>query len=178
MTMTETEVVPQQEYDAALARIRDYRDQLQRADSQADQNSLDRAADLEILYRSMQWVDEVPAPKNKVWRGRPVDPKSRNRFAGWVLQQTGLSPSRVTQLHKANEVRGLISSALPINSARALQPFSRLRSAGYGDRIPDVYKRAVELAEGKSPTSKETTQAVRDYLAQFTTTQPPGAEIR
>jgi hypothetical protein len=176
MTMTESapEVLRDEEYDAALTRVAAYRDQLEHADKQADQNSLDRARDLELLYQSMRWVDEVPAPKNKVWRGRPVDPRSRNRFATWTLQKTGLNPSRVRQLHNAREMLdGLIDTGVTVNPVgeRALRPFGRLRRAGYGDRLGDVYKMALQLAEGRSPTARETSQAVRDYLAQFSTGQ-------
>ncbi len=173
MTVTETETIAQQDYEAALARVAAYREQLERADKQADQNSLDRAADLELIYQEMRWVDEMPAPKHQVWRGRPVDPRSRNRFATWVLQQTGLKPSTVSQLHKAHEVVGIIAdtSAVIPASARALHAFSRLRKAGYGDRIPEVYKMAVQLAEGKPPTSAETRQAVRDFLSKWSPQQ-------
>lgn len=170
--MTEAEIITQQqEYDAALARVAAYREQLERADSQADQNSLDRAADLELIYQSMRWVDEVPAPKNKVWRGRPVDPRSRNRFATWVLQQTGLNPSYVKRLHSAHENFGALGTKIPPTGERALRPFQRLRRAGYGDRIPDVYKMAVQLSEGRPPTSAETRQAVRDFLVQWSPAQ-------
>lgn len=172
--MTEASTITQQqEYEAALARVAAYREQLERADTQADQNSLDRAADLELIYQEMRWVDEMPAPVHQIWRGRPVDPRSRNRFATWVLQQTGLKPTTVSQLHKAHEVVGIIAdtSAVIPASARALHAFSRLRRAGYGDRIPEVYKMAVQLAEGRPPTSAETKQAVRDFLAQWSPQQ-------
>jgi hypothetical protein len=163
-------VTSQQEYEAALARIEAYREQLERADKQADQNSLDRARDLELLYQSMQWVDQLPAPKHQVWRGRPVDPRSRNRFASWVLQNTGLNPGTVRRLHAADEVVNSCSLGA-IKSERAIRPLLRLRRAGYGDRIPEVYKMAVQLAEGQPPTSAETKQAVRDFLAKYTTAE-------
>jgi hypothetical protein len=168
-----TEVMQQQEYAAALARIAAYREQLERADRQADQNSLDRAADLEVIYQAMHWVDEMPAPVHKVWRGRPVDPRSRNRFATWVLQQTGLKSTQVGQLHRAHELIGIISAAASVipDGEYALRPFARLRKAGYGDRIPEVYKMAVQLADGHAPTSAETRQAVRDFLARYTSAQ-------
>lgn len=169
-----TEIMQQQEYAAALARIAAYREQLERADRTADQNSLDRAADLEMIYEAMRWVDELPAPKNTVWRGRPVDPRSRNRFATWVLQQTGLNPSRVRQLHNARELlTGITATGVTVIPAGegALRPLARLRRAGYGDRIPEVYKMAVQLADGHAPTSAETRQAVRDFLARYTTAQ-------
>lgn len=170
--MPET-VIAQNDYAEALTRVRDFKEQLQRADRTADQNSLDRAADLELLYQSMRWVDEIPAPKNTIWRGRPVDPRSRNRFAGWVLQQTGLHPSRVGQLHRAHELTGIIGTGYKqfLTSEKALRPLARLRRAGYGDHIPEVYKRAIELAEGRPPTEAETRQAVRDFLARYTTAQ-------
>src|SRR5258706_4504787 len=166
------EIVAQQDYDAALARVAAYREQLERADRQADQNSLDRARDLELLYQAMRWVDEVPAPKNKVGRGRPVDPRSRNRFAGWMLQRTGLKPAHVYRLHKAHEVAEIISPADKefLTSEYALRPLQRLRRAGYGDRIGEVYKNAVQLAEGQPPTAAETRQAFRDFLPQLTPT--------
>jgi hypothetical protein len=172
--MTDVTTIAAQDYDAALARLRDYKAQLEGADRQADQNSLDRARDLEVLYQAMRWVDEVPAPKNTIWRGRPVDPHSRNRFATWVLQSTGLSPSRVTRLHSAHEIAANISASGTIirpETEGAVRPLTRLKRAGYGDRIPEVYRRAVQLAEGKPPTSAETGKAVRDYLAQFTVTE-------
>jgi len=173
MTQTLPEMLAQQDYEAALARIAAYREQLEHADRQADQNSLDRAADLELIYQQMRWVDELPAPKHQVWRGRPVDPRSRNRFATWVLQQTGLKPTHVGQLHRAHELVGIISATASVipDGERPLRPFARLRKAGYGDRIPEVYKMAVQLAEGRAPTSAETRQAVRDFLAHFTTGQ-------
>lgn len=170
MTMT-TETVTEEA--AALERLRAYREQIQRADRQADQNSLDRAADLELLYQAKQWVDQLPAPKNTVWRGRPVDPQSRNRFASWVLQQTGLHPSRVRQLHDAREVIGLIDTPYQefLSGEYSVRPLKRLRKLGYSESISEVLKRAVQLAEGQSVTSAETTQAVRDFLATHTSGQ-------
>lgn len=172
--MNVTSEIAQQDYEAALARIAAYRDQLDHADKQADQNSLDRAADLEMIYQAMRWVDEMPAPVHKVWRGRPVDPRSRNRFASWVLQQTGLNPSYVKRLHSASEIAANIGAQGTIiqpTSERALRSLQRLRRAGYGDRIPEVYKMAVQLADGRAPTSAETQRAVRDFLAKYTTAQ-------
>jgi hypothetical protein len=170
--MPETKIA-QQDYAAALGRIRDYKTQLDSADRQADLNSLERARDLELLYQSMRWVDELPAPKNVIWRGRPVDPRSRNRFATWVLQTTGLKPAHVGKLHRADEMLGIIGPAGLINPTGewALRPLVRLRRAGYGDHIADVYRSAVQLADGHAPTYAETSRAVRDFLARYTQTQ-------
>lgn len=161
------------EYQAALERVRAYREQLNEADRRTDQGSLDRARDLELLYQEMRWVDELPAPKNKVWRGRSVDPRSRNRFATWVLQQTGLVPSRVRQLHLAEETVGILVTAVTVipDGEWALRPLRRLDRQGYGDHLIDVYKRALELAEGDVPTYAHTSKAVRDFLAQYSAPQ-------
>ena len=157
---------------AALERIRAYREQLDRADRTADQNSLDRAADLELLYLSFTWVDDLPAPKRQAYRGRPVDPRSWNRFGSWVHLQTGLHPSRVAQLHRAHELVGIISTRVQVipTGEYALRPLARLKRAGYGDRIPDIYETAVKLADGP-PGPAETKQAVRDFLAQWSPQQ-------
>lgn len=174
--MPETEIA-QTDYAEALARIRDYKEQLQRADRTADQNSLDRARDLELLYQSMRWVDEVPAPKHTVWRGRPVDPRSRNRFATWVLQTTGLSASYTKRFAVAIELMNSSDTVtrIPPAGEGALRPLQRLRRGGYSEHIDDVYKRAIELAEGQPPTVAETRQAVRDFLARYTRTQRSAA---
>ena len=173
-TETEAIKVTEEDYNAALERIGAYREQLAEADQHADLGTLDRARDLELLYQDMRWLDEVPAPKNTIWRGRPVDPRSRNRFAQWVLQKTGLHPSRVRQLHNASEMVGALIdtgvSVIPPGEG-AVRPLFRLRRAGYGDHIAAVYKRAVELADGSPPTARETKKAVRDFLAQYTPSQ-------
>ena len=173
----QTETVTQEGYQAALDRLRDYRKQLQGADRQADRNSLDRARDLELLYRAMQWVDEIPAPKHQVWRGRPVDPRSRNRFASWIVQTTGLRPSTVRKLHAADEIAGIIvpSGTVIPGGEWALRPFMRLRRAGYEDHIIDVYRAAVQLADGDTPGYAETDRAVRDFLARYTPGQRQAA---
>lgn len=158
-----------EDYAAALARVSEYRAQLARADGEADRGSLARAADLQYLYDQMRWVDELPPPLHKVWRGRPVDPQSWNRFAKWVLQVTGLGERYTAYLHRAHDTVRIIGTVVQINrdevGERALRPLARLRTAGYGDRIPEVYKNAVALAEGRPVTSADTRQAVNDYLA-------------
>lgn len=174
--MSETEIA-QTEYTAALDRIRDYKKQIEGADRQADQNSLDRARDLELLYQSMRWVDELPAPKHQVWRGRPVDPRSRNRFATWVLQTTGLSTSYTKRFAVAIDLLDSSDTVTknPPTGEGALRPLQRLRRAGYGEHVNDVYGRAVELAEGRPVTVAETRQAVRDFLAKYTRTERSAA---
>jgi len=161
---------------AALDRVRDYAEQIRQADRNADHGSLDRARDLELIYQAKKWADEMPAPVHQVWRGAPVDPYSRNRFASWVLQNSGLVPSRVRQLHGALEVTdAFIVTAVTTNQVPtgewAVRPLVGLRRAGYADRIGEVYQRAVELADGALPTQAETKRAVKDFKSQFTRTQ-------
>ena len=161
------------EREEIIQRVRSFSSQARTAARTADQGSLDCAADLEALYQDMSWADEVEPPKNKVWRGRPVDPCSRNRFAGWVLTKTGLSPGRVRQLSLAHELVPIIATAVAVipEGERSLRPLRGLIGNGYGDSIPQVYKRAVELAGGLPPTSEHTTRAKREFLAKFTRTQ-------
>lgn len=169
-----TQPIVEQEYQAAVQRLRDFVGQLAAADRTADQGSLDRAADLALIYEAKAWKDEVPAPKNTVWRGRPVDPDSRNRFATWALQQLGLSPAITKELLRAHDWMGRFmaeASAVSPSGKWALRPLYRLERVGRADEVPEVYRRAVELAEGRPPTAAETKAAVRDYMAQFTPSQ-------
>lgn len=168
-----TDQLSQQGYAAAVKRLQSYVEQLTSADKKADQGTLERAADLALVYETKAWKDEVPAPKNAVWRGRPVDPESRNRFATWALQQLGLSPSRTKELFRAHDWIATYGRATSISpsGAWALRPLYRLERIGRKDAVAEVYRRAVELAEGRPPTAAETKQAVRDYMARFTPTQ-------
>jgi hypothetical protein len=168
-----TETLPDPKREAAIQRIRDYVGQLQRADRDADQGSLQRAEDLELIYQDMRWADDLPQPKHEVWRGRPVDPKSRNRFAGWVLQTTGMTPGRVRQLHLARDLMENYCYQVAVipEGERVLRPLRGLVSKGYGESVKRVYENAVKLAGGSSPTARDVTTAKREFLAQFTRTQ-------
>src|SRR6266487_1117059 len=86
------------EYEAALERLRAFRRQLDQADQRADAGSLDRAADLAMIFSDPErrWVkemDETHPVKRTHFRGRPVDPEGRSRFSTWVKEKIDLRPT-------------------------------------------------------------------------------------
>ena len=84
---------PLPDTDASLlAELYEYAEQIADADSRNDSSSMDKAAKLEALYLSTAWSDEWSAakpakPHDAV--GRPVDPRSRNRFNEWMQWRAG-----------------------------------------------------------------------------------------
>jgi hypothetical protein len=136
-------------------------------DTQVDQQSLDRAADLEVIFEDMSWVDEMPTPIKKP-RGPTTDPRSRRQFATWVKINYGISATYVNDLHSAHEFtsNAVASDLVKPATEFAVRPLRKLRGQGYGDHQVDVWKRAVELAGGESPSERETKLAVHEFLAR------------
>jgi hypothetical protein len=167
---TQTKQIAADEYQAALDRLRTYRDLLETADRKADELSLTCAADLALLYESKQWAADLPPAKPDV-TGK-VQPYSRNRFATWVekVSSINLRKSYTTQLLTAHDLYSQVStvSAVAPMGAYSLRPLKFLATKGHGGAVPEVWRRAVELAEGHAPTGEQVAQARRDYLAQFT----------
>lgn len=162
------------DYEAALERVRAYAEKIRTGERAVDQESLDRAADLAVLYEDKRWVqelaDEGKAPKTKIFRGRPVDPESRNRFASWVLTREGLSPSYTRALLQAKDWRDRFSdNALAINlTVRTQRPLYALDSRGRGDHTGEVIARAQELAgDGQRITSAHTRKAVSEFWEKY-----------
>jgi hypothetical protein len=143
------------EYEAALIRVREYAEKIRDGERAADQESLDRAADLAVLYADKRWVQELEvegkAPKTKVFRGRPVDPESQNRFASWVLTHEGLSPSYTKRLLHAHDWRSNYGAPGTVNTERAIRPLYALERRGRGDSTPEVLARAQEIAGDTLP---------------------------
>lgn len=161
----ETDRLDDDAYERAIVELRAYREQLDRADKQADAGSLDRAAVLAAIFVDKRWVDEVPAPKKTHFRGRPVVADSRSRFAKWVMERVGLQPRHCYQLLNANTVANSLRGAHinPGASEWALRPLSKLLRDERSDEIEAVWRRAVELADGESLTSAHVRQALRDH---------------
>jgi hypothetical protein len=160
-------------YEAALARVREYAEKIRDGERAADQESLDRAADLAVLYEDKRWVQELAAegkaPKTKVFRGRPVDPESQNRFASWVLTHEGLSPSYTKRLLHAHDWRSIYGAPGTINTERTIRPLYALERRGYADHTPEVVARAQEIAgDDATVTSAHTRQAVSEFWAKYT----------
>jgi hypothetical protein len=169
-----------QEVSDAEARIRqwiaaaqDARDGKRAADGRSDSESLERAADLDLVYDAMEWVADMPAPvirKPGPKGGRPkgrIDPKSREQYAKWVRQHFGWgSAARLSQLHTAHEFvvsRNTVTGNHPSGEG-ALRPLWHLRDEGYGDHIDRVWEDAVKLACGLPVTTTETRKAVNAFL--------------
>lgn len=166
-------------YDEALARVRDYAAKIRAGEQATDQDSLARAEDLALIYEDKRWVqelaDEGKAPKTKVYRGRPVDPESRNRFASWVLTREGLGPSYTKRLLQANDWRsnyGAPGTVIP--TERAMRPLYALERRGRGASTAEVIERAHELAEYGPVTAAQTRQAVSEFWAKYS----PGEKRR
>lgn len=167
------------DYSAALARLRKYAEAIRTGEQVVDQDSLARAADLALIYEDKRWVkelaDEGKAPKNAVYRGRPVDPESRNRFASWVLTHEGLSPSYTKRLLRAHDWRGNYgATGTEIPTEGAIRPLYALERRGQGSSTADVIARAAELADGEPITAAHTRQAVSEFWTKYS----PGEKRR
>jgi hypothetical protein len=142
-------------------------------DQEADQQSLDRAADLEEIYQEMAWVDEMPEPKKKRL-GRRIDPKSREQFAKWVKQTYGWgSSSGLAQLHQAHELLPiLLTTVREMRPAgeRVIRPLAKLRKEGYGDHQAEVWQAAVWAAGNMPPSESQVRKAVTEFLERH---KPP-----
>ena len=167
-------------YEEALERVRTYAQKIRDGEQAADQESLDRAADLALVYEDKRWVAELEAegkaPKTKVFRGRPVDPGSRNRFASWVLTHEGLKPSYTGKLLKAHEWRGNYSDSVRIiHTEAAIRPLYALERRGRGSSTEEVIARAQEIAgDGQPVTSAHTRKAVSEFWEKWS----PGEKRR
>jgi hypothetical protein len=150
---------------AALKRLGKFADQQRDSDDLADRGSLDRAADIVALYEDRSWVKELPPPKVARNRGRPVDPESFSRFSKWLAEQTSLTGRRAYQLRDAFELAETYLNQVQIkpHGERDLRPLRWLARHNYGERISDVWNLAVELADGRTPSSR----TVRRALAQW-----------
>jgi hypothetical protein len=170
-----TERLDDSEYQTRIERLRSYREQLDRADQQADSGSLDRAADLAAVYTDKRWVDELPAPIKASFRGRPVEPDSRSRFAKWAKEKLDLAPAYSYFLLNAHELSGIISTRVETNrprSAKALRPLYKLLKDKRGEQAVDIWRRALQLAEGATPTHAHVRKALADHDKALGYSQP------
>ena len=129
------------DYDTALARVRAYAKKIRDGERAADQESLDRAADLAFLYEDRRWVEEEAAagraPKTTMFRGRPVDPAAKHRFGTWLYNRGDLGPSQTTRLLKANEWRQTYSASRGISALQLAAPGARIEYSDDAKRVID-----------------------------------------
>lgn len=174
---------PQKEGNRAVTTVRDdlatvaaYADRLAESETLADVGSMAAARALAELYESGEWVEEWNTERpiiERKGRGRPADPKGRNRFAQWVrwrLDQQGrsLQTRQTYYLLNADDMAGIVCTAVQRNqvgSAKALNPLGWLRKNRLADRAPEVWERAVTLAGGNP--SHVTSEDVRQALAEW-----------
>lgn len=155
-----------EEYQAAIERLRAYVLQLELAKETTDSGSLERANDLARIYADKRWMDELPAPVRTSFRGRPVEPDSRSRFAKWVKAHVNLAPSYSYFLLNAHQLAGIISTRVEENrpaTAGPLRPLYKLLRDHRGDQAPAIWRRAVELADGGIPTTADVRKALADH---------------
>ena len=161
--------------EAAIKRLRSYRDKIDAADKTIDRDSLDRAADLIAVYDDKQWVQQLPPPKSKQWRGQPVDPESFARFTIWAKESIGLTPMRCYQLRAAHGISRVHLNSVSIEpqGEAPLRPLSRLVKLGYAERgIPEVWEQAVAEAGGTAPTAAIVKSAMGRWIADNVPKKP------
>jgi hypothetical protein len=156
-------------YEAALARIRAWVDSSRKLEGDAQRATMERAAEMMALYKDKRWVKAIPPPKNKVWRGRPVDPESFNRFSGLLLQETGLKPGHARNWKLAHElVADLLQRvAIKPSAEYVIRPLRSLRKIGYEDQIDPLWSRAVDLAGGQEPTAEQVKKVVSEFRKEI-----------
>ncbi len=158
-----------------LQEVFDYADEIHDADAAQDSFAMQRAKTIEALYVSETWVAEwleIKPPKpNAV--GRPVEPSSRNRFNEWLAWRASksgrrtLQARRTYQLLNARKVQTYLHfSAKKDLPETAIRPIVWMLSRGYEDRIKDVERIALELADGKPVTAKITRKAMAEWKKQ------------
>jgi hypothetical protein len=160
---TAVQQLTETEYDAALARLRDWADQIANAEADADRGSLDRAADLREVFESKRWVADLPPVKSLAKRRMRRD--TQKEFVRW----TKLNPDKIGRPYTQSRIARLVNAAriagyaIGINSEGALRPLSGKFATEHFDEIPDVINRAREIADGGQVTEKIVAKALRDH---------------
>ena len=162
---------PLPDTDASLlAELFEYAEQIADADSRNDSTSMDKAAKLEALYLSTAWSDEwiVAKPAKPDAVGREPNPYSRNRFSEWMHwraekeHRKALRSRHIYNLLTAREVASHLHSCAN-GSESALRPWAWMLKAKYGERLPEVERIALDIADGKPVTDS----IARKALAQW-----------
>lgn len=148
-----------------LDRLSKFVSQQRGADELADRDSLERAADLMRLYEDRDWVSELPPPKTLRHAGRPVDPESFSRFTKWLRERVPLSGSLAYRLRDAHELETnyFASGEIIPSGEYVLRPLKWLTKHEYGDRVPEVWAIACEMAGNKSPDNPTVRRALSKW---------------
>jgi len=156
-----------EEREATLSRLRDFAKQHRDAEDLADQSSLDRAKDIVDLYEEKEngrrkWALEMEPPKTRRHMGRPVDPESFSRFTKWLAERVPLAGRTAYQLRDAHDIQAtyLRTAQITPSGEFQLRPLKWLMKHEYGDRVPEVWAKAVELAGGEVPDNPTVRRAL------------------
>lgn len=171
------------ERERLLESIAEYAARIERADELAQADTIAKAADLAALYDEGSWVEEwqeiKPAKKDALGN---INPASRNRFAAWLVwaeEQRGKPapvPSRSYQLLDAHSICSRLDGVETVpTSEDVVRPLKWLEKAKYEDRIPEVWARAVELADGGKVTREHVLKARTEFRAKLTPAQDRAA---
>ena len=171
--------------DERIVRLRDWLAVSVTAEERAQAESLQRARDLMSLYEDRQdewvaWMDEhYPVRKSF---GRPGDPRSFNRFAGFLVKSglVDMASRRAYQLRDADDVVRTYLNRVQISPAteRSIRPLKRLQKEGYGPQVPKLWEQACERSDPRPPTEKDVHAVIADFGKTWSKTQRRGAVVQ
>lgn len=161
-------------HEQLLETVTDYAETVSQAGQLEQSTSMDAAVALHELYEQGDWVDEwleqSPAPKSnpRNWKA-----DARSRFTKWLewraqqVNKSALVSRRVYQLIDAAEIADDLTlnrgSKLEVTE-RTLRPLTWMRKQRHDKFLPDVWRRAVDLAGAESKVTEATVkQALADW---------------
>lgn len=166
--------------NALLDVLADYADQQAELDRQAYRNTLAIALAVQELYESKvwvpQWLEQKPPPKVLTSRWNPESVNRFQQWQAWSNEQRGRRPmgSKTTyrMVNVARVFDAIPNSQFVTDKLGEAAPFIALdwmRRNGYLDRIPDVWRIAVQMAGSVDRVTQEHTKAAlvqwkHDYL--------------
>lgn len=162
-----------------LDSIAEYAARVEKADKLAQADTIAKAADLAALYDEGSWVEEWqkihPAKKDATGK---VNAASRARFARWLVWAEGQRGKSAPQgahtyrLLDAHRIASRLSTGETApTSEDAVRPLTWFVKAKYEDRIPEIWARAVELAEGGKVTRQHVLKARTEFRAKLSPSQ-------
>jgi hypothetical protein len=155
-----------EDFEAAVKRLRAFKDQQEQSEQLADEGSLERAFDLAAVLEDQRWADDLPPIKISHRRGRLVDPYGKSRLARWVKEHIGFHYSYTYRLiNTAAIAEELFRPGERIQNVteRSLRPLGRLLRQDRLDETPVVWEKAVRLAGGHTPSAEQVRAALREY---------------
>jgi hypothetical protein len=163
------------EYELILKELDQWNHCLDESERLAQDDTMEKAAQLYRLFSGPQWVAEreaEPAQSDITSKGkRPIDPASRNQFAAWVERRyRNIGKRRTYQLLDAKELVDKYLNAVQILPTRENQvrPLKKWTSTTYGSgvRIAPAWERACRISAEQDytqPTARHVTEGMREW---------------